>query len=160
MAGRNILYISGSLGLGHITRDLAIAKELRKQNPTLKISWLSAHPASLLLKDAGENLLPEADTYANDNIAAENAAQGFQANLLKYLLKARKAWAHNVEIFKQITSKEHFDVVIGDETYEIAVTLIKEPSIRKAPFVMIYDFCGLDILIDDKQSSIRKRYPS
>jgi predicted glycosyltransferase len=28
---KKILYISGSLGLGHIARDLAIAKELRNQ---------------------------------------------------------------------------------------------------------------------------------
>jgi len=32
------LYLSGSLGLGHIIRDLAIAAELRRQNPEIEIS--------------------------------------------------------------------------------------------------------------------------
>ena len=143
---KKILYISGSLGLGHITRDLAIAKELRRQNPEVELLWLAAHPASLLLKEAGEELLPESDQYANDNIPAENAARGMQLNLLKYLSRARKEWSHNVEIFGRVTSREQFDVVIGDEAYEILVALFKQPDLRKAPLVMIYDFVGLDVV--------------
>lgn len=136
--------MSGSLGLGHITRDLAIAKELRRQIPEVELFWLAAHPASLLLKEAQEKLLPESEQYANDNIPAENAAKGIQLNLLKYLSRARKEWARNVDIFKQVTSREQFDAIIGDEAYEILVTLIKNPALRKAPFVIIYDFLGLD----------------
>jgi len=141
---KKILYISGSIGLGHVTRDLAIAKELRRQNAEAELFWLAAQPASLLLKEAGENLLPEAGEYANDNIAAENAAKGFGLNVLKYASNARRAWAQNVEIFKQITRKEKFDVVIGDETYEIAIALAKKQALMDAPFVMICDFVGLD----------------
>ena len=55
----NVLYISGSLGLGHITRDTAIANELRKLNPEIEIEWLAAHPATTLLMEAGEKLVPE-----------------------------------------------------------------------------------------------------
>ena len=144
MTKKKILYISGSLGLGHITRDLAIAKELRRQIPEVELFWLAAHPASLLLKEAQEKLLPESEQYANDNIPAESAAKGMQLSLLKYLSRARKEWARNVDIFKQVTSREQFDVIIGDETYEILVALLKNPAMRKAPFVTIYDFVGLD----------------
>jgi UDP-N-acetylglucosamine:LPS N-acetylglucosamine transferase len=141
---KKILFISGSLGLGHVKRDLAIAKELRKQNPDIQILWLAAHPATLVLQDEGETLLPEANIYANDNIFAENAAKGFHLNLLKYLSNARGAWATNVKIFEQVTSGEKFDVIIGDETYELVVAQIKKPKLNKAPFVMIYDFLGVD----------------
>ena len=72
MANKNILFISGSLGLGHIVRDLALAGELRRQIPEEKISWLAAHPANLLLKEAGEEILPDADLYADDNIPADD----------------------------------------------------------------------------------------
>jgi len=85
MATRKILYVSGSIGLGHVTRDLAIARQLRKQYPEVEISWLASHPATIPLKDAGEKLLPEADIYANANIHAEKAARGFGMNILKYL---------------------------------------------------------------------------
>jgi UDP-N-acetylglucosamine:LPS N-acetylglucosamine transferase len=145
MTRKRILYISGSLGLGHITRDLAIANELRRQNPEVELSWLAAHPASLVLKEAGENLLPEAELYADDNIPAENAAkEGYQLNLLKYLSNARGEWAQNVKAFEQAASREQFDIVIGDETYEIAIALAKKHDLIEAPLVMIYDFLGCD----------------
>jgi len=144
MHKKRILYISGSIGLGHVTRDLAVAGQLRKQCPEAELSWLASHPATLLLNEAGEKLLPEADIYANDNIPAENAAKGFGLSVLKYASNTRRGWAHNVKIFKQITSKEQFDVVIGDETYEIGIGLSMKLVRLEAPFVMIYDFLGLD----------------
>ncbi len=146
MVAKKILYISGSLGLGHIVRDLAIARELRRQIPEVKISWLAAHPASLLLKEAGEEILPEADLYADDNIPAENAAKGFHLNLMQYLSSANKEWKENVNVFKQVTDKEQFDVIIGDETYEITIALKKKYVKIETPFVMIYDFLGCDAM--------------
>jgi len=89
MTGKQVLYVSGSLGLGHITRDLAIARELRRQNPEVEVSWLAAHPANMLIKEAGERLHPEADMSADDNVLAEDATEeGYRLNLLKYLTKA------------------------------------------------------------------------
>ncbi len=144
MPTKRILYVSGSIGLGHVTRDLAIAKQLRRQCPQVELSWLACHPATLSLKEAGENLLPEADIYANDNVPAENAAKGFGMNVLKYASNTRREWTHNVKIFKQITSREQFNLVIGDETYEIGIALAKKHVLIETPFVMIYDFLGLD----------------
>ena len=144
MAKKRILYISGSLGLGHITRDLAVAEELRKQNPDVGLSWLAAAPASALLEEAGEHLLPEAELYANENVPAEDAAGAFHLNLLKYLSKAKKEWANNVKAFKRAISKEPFDLVIGDEAYEIAIALMNKLVPIEVPVVMIYDFFGND----------------
>ena len=143
MSRKKVLYMSGSLGLGHIIRDMEIARKLVKKNPEIEVSWLAAHPASMVLKEAGEKLHPDAGLYVDDNIPAEKAAKGFHLNLLKYLINAKKAWAKNVETFKRVTEKEKFDLVIGDETYEIWLALKDEPKLKKAPFVMMYDFVGL-----------------
>ena len=100
-----------------------------------------------MLREAEETILPEAGKYANDNVIAESASQGFHLNLLKYLSRAREAWATNVRIFeKVINKKEEYDAVIGDETYELAVAQMKKPKLNKSPFVMIYDFVGVDSL--------------
>jgi len=144
VAKKRILYVSGSIGMGHVTRDLAVAGQLRKQCPGVELSWLASNPATIPLKDAGENLLPEADTYANDSVPAENAAKGFGMNVLKYASKTRREWARNVKIFRQIIGKGKYDVVIGDETYEISIGLSMKLVRLKIPFVMIYDFFGLD----------------
>ncbi|MEJ2635228.1 MAG: glycosyltransferase [Calditrichia bacterium] len=141
-----ILFISGSLGLGHITRDLAIAQELRRSIPGIEIYWLAAHPATLVLENAGENILPEASQYSNENVFAENCSDGTRLNLLSYLFKAKNAWKKNVEVYAGIMNSQKFDLVIGDETYEISIALRKQPELRKSPFVMIYDFVGLDTM--------------
>jgi UDP:flavonoid glycosyltransferase YjiC (YdhE family) len=146
MNNPKVLYISGSLGLGHITRDLSIANELRRKIPGIDIKWLAVHPASLVLKEAGETLVPEASRYSNENEFAEQSSNGAELNLLKYLLKAKNAWKNNVEVFSEIVNKHDYDLVIGDETYEISLALREQKELKKFPFVMIYDFVGLDAM--------------
>jgi len=139
-----VLYISGSLGLGHVTRDIAIARELRRLVPDVEIDWLAVHPASLVIEEAGEKLLPEAADYANENEFAEESARGGGLNILRYLLRARKAWDRNVAVFERVVGSRRYDLVIGDETYEISLALRKRRGLKKFPFVMIFDFVGLD----------------
>ena len=143
MAGKRVLYISGSAGLGHVVRDLAIAKALRRQDPDIDITWLAADPASMLIKQAGERLHPEAHRLANDNVPAENAAEeGFRMNVFSYLTKATDAWAHNVTVFEGLASREQYDVVVSDEAYEISDAVTNDRIQLEAPLVTIYDFIG------------------
>jgi predicted glycosyltransferase len=139
----NVLYISGSLGLGHITRDLAIANSLRKLLPEIEIEWLAANPASTMLLEAGEKLVPGAESYADENLAAEKAAKGSSLNLLSYLLKSRGAWKKNIDFFLNLIAQKKYDLVIGDETYEINLALREHKEMKTFPFVMIFDFVGL-----------------
>lgn len=146
MCAKQVLFISGSFGLGHVYRDLAIAAALRDRHPEVEISWLAAEPARSVIGDAGETLIREADQYANDTEAAEGAARGAGVNILDYLLRARRQWEQNVDTFRQVVKRMPFDLVIGDETYEIAVAL-KDGKVGKTfPFVMIWDFVGLDAI--------------
>lgn len=145
MNGRKVLYISGSLGLGHVVRDLAIANELRRQNPEVEISWLACHPASRFLTEAGEDLLPEASSYGNENAAAEKAAEkGYRLNILKYGFSARKECLRNIKAFRKAISRRRFDLVIADEAYEIAFAVGTRAVPMAASFMMIYDFFGMD----------------
>lgn len=142
MAPKKILFISGSAGLGHLTRDIHIARELRRQYPTVEIAWLSAPSMNEFLVKAGEQLHPVADQYGDDNIPAEKDISGYRGNILKYVDNAKATWAHNVDVFKKITREDRYDVIIGDETYEIVFAANKEPDILTVPFVMIYDCLG------------------
>lgn len=136
--------MSGSVGLGHAARDLAIAAELRRLSPGIDIAWLAADPARGLIAEAGERILPQAASLVDETASAEEAAAGFGMDIIKYLVRARHAWKRNVETFDEVTAARHYDAVVGDETYEIAVAIKRHPELRRAPFAMIYDFVGLD----------------
>lgn len=142
MSGKKVLFISGSIGLGHVTRDLAIANALRKQNPGVEISWIASEPASNVIVDAGEKTIPASKDWANENVVAESVAQANKLNLVTMLSDIRDAWIHNVGVFMEVTAKENFDLVIGDETYEIIVAFKRKPELKTMPFAIIYDFIG------------------
>lgn len=143
---KKILFISWQGGLGHITRDLAIVQELRRQNPEIDVSWM-AHPlSSQMIKQAGETLLPESELSADYNQSAVPAVSGYNLNLMKYVVLSQKARDHNVDLFKQVIAQYRFDLVIGDESYEIIRAIIKNQIQIESRMVMIEDFVGLEAM--------------
>jgi predicted glycosyltransferase len=141
---RRLLFISGSIGLGHIVRDIEIAKALRDLNPELEIRWLAQDPASRVLVEAGEKLLPEASLLAHENEELENSTHGYNANLTKTIMNIRKAWTNNAQLIGEIVRKEQFDLVVGDETYDLQIERVSNKNYQRFPFVIIYDFIGVD----------------
>jgi hypothetical protein len=147
MTRTRILYISDSIGLGHAARDLAIARELRALNPEVEIMWLAGDPARRrLIAETGETLLPETEAFAHETGVAENTSGEFSLNVLRYALRAHGAWKRAVAAFKDVTARYPYDLLIGDESYEIDAALEEQPELKKAPFAMIYDFVGLDAM--------------
>lgn len=144
MSAKRVLFVSGSIGLGHVTRDLAIAQQLRSDLPNLELSWLAASPADQVIRESGENLLPEAADLADQSAIAEAAARGTSLNLIRFAFGVRKPWVHNADVIKRVTSRERFDLLVGDETYDVALAYKRNPRLKTCPFVMIYDFIGFD----------------
>lgn len=155
---KKILFISGSLGLGHIGRDLEIANKLRKSNPDIQISWLADNPATTVLKEAGETLLPESELITHGNRELEIKASNHRVNLTRWVMNMRKEWSKNAKIFIQVIKKENFDLVIGDETYDLTIELLRDPSLKQFPFVIIYDFLGLDRVTNNPIDAIATYY--
>jgi UDP:flavonoid glycosyltransferase YjiC (YdhE family) len=59
-------------------------------------------------------------------------------------MNVRKDWSANAQLVAKTVEREKFDFVIGDETYDIIVEMASNPRFKKFPFVMIYDFIGVD----------------
>ena len=147
MGSKKVLYISGSIGLGHAARDLAIADELRRLDAGIEIMWLAGDPARRMIEQAGETLLPESAGFAGETSFAEQTADRYSLNVVAFASgAARGAWKRAVAAFEEVTAKYPYDLLVGDEAYGIAMALDKRPQLKKTPFVMIYDFVGLDVM--------------
>jgi predicted glycosyltransferase len=153
-----ILFISGSLGLGHIGRDLAIVNKLRELNPDVQVSWLADYPATLVLEQAGEKLLPEAKMVTHGNKELDSHSGNHGANLTRWVMNMRKNWSKNAKIVLDLIKKSNYDLVIGDETYDLAIEFLKDPSLKSFPFVIIFDFLGLDRVTDSPVDALVTYY--
>jgi len=158
----DILFISSTFGLGHVTRDVAIAKEIRNIIPNTKIHWVAAPPVSDYLIERNETLLPESKNWPSETHIAENTKEGINLNLTKYLINVRETWNQQWNIFQEILNKYHFDLIIGDEAYQIVNNLVdsaemNEP-VTQTPFIIIYDFIGEGAMTKDpKEIEMVKR---
>jgi UDP:flavonoid glycosyltransferase YjiC (YdhE family) len=137
-----ILYVSGSIGLGHAARDLAIARELRRLRPAVEIDWLAGEPGRRLLVDAGENVLG-GPSAVDDTATVEAVAGAFRASLVDYMVHAGRPWIETVLAFARVTRRCGYDLVIGDEAYEVSIGLAWLLRDRP-PFVVLFDFMGFD----------------
>lgn len=144
MTKQKILYISGSIGLGHVSNDYAIACSLRKLNPNVEITWIATNPADEYLNNKGEPLHPKSGMFSSYSTFAEKAAGKSKLNLVKYVLYSLVGWIRNVIVFMKIIRKENYDIVVGNETYEILIAMILKLIRIKIPFVIIYDFLGME----------------
>jgi len=151
MSGKKILFISGSIGLGHITRDLEIAKEIRRQIPDVELEWLASGPARMVLEGAGEELIPAASQWTDymkiaEEMLGEIAVQDnpYSGNIVTYSLCIQKHKDRNVDILRQFLRYHDYDLIIGDETMEVALAIRTGQMPVKPPFVMMYDFIGME----------------
>ena len=153
-----VLYISGAIGLGHVHRDIAIARALRQEVPGVAIAWLAGDAARDVLAEAGEPLLPEAARFTTGMAAVEIASDGFVLNLanprrtllslaaLLQLFAFRRDVALNLHIVEAVTRGGAFDLIVGDETFELAFTFARTPRLKAAPFALITDFIGVEAM--------------
>jgi UDP-N-acetylglucosamine:LPS N-acetylglucosamine transferase len=146
MTEKKILYLSWQGGLGHITRDVAIVKELHRQSPDLNVFWM-AHPlACKVLDQVGETILPESQLGADYNRAAAHCLREFGLNLMHYVAATRKPYVQNVGLFKQVMSRYNFDLVVGDESYEVVRAMGRGEVKLHCRMIMIEDFVGIEAM--------------
>jgi len=139
---RRALYVSSPIGLGHAQRDVAIADELRKLRPDLEIEWLAQYPVTRALAERDERIHPASDHLASEvgHIDAESG---------EHDLHVFQAWRRmdeilfaNFMVFQDLMEREQFDVVIGDEAWELDHYLHENPELKRAPFIWMTDFVG------------------
>jgi hypothetical protein len=141
-----VLYVSGSIGLGHVIRDLAIAREMRRLCPQIEIEWIAGSPASDVLVAAGEKLVPEQSRYRGETDLAETVSRHDSLSLTTYVFRALAAWFHNARLIGNVASHGEYDVIVGNETYEIPVSnFFGMRVLPPIPFVMMYDFWGMEV---------------
>jgi len=140
---KRVLYISGSVGLGHVTRDIAVARALRKLNPNLQIDWLAEEPATTFLKSEQEKVLEDSSKMTHGNRLLPDP-EAYDINVMRWLANLRKQMSINANTIIEIARKGNYDLVVGDETFDLTFEFWDDPQKKTFPFAMMYDCYGAD----------------
>jgi pimeloyl-ACP methyl ester carboxylesterase/predicted glycosyltransferase len=139
---RRALYVSSPIGLGHARRDVAIAAELRRHHPDLQIDWLAQHPVTEVLLTRGEHIHPASAWLANESAHVEDEAGEHDLHVFQAIRRMDEILVNNFTVFQDVVDGEHYDVVIGDESWDIDHFLHENPELKRFAFAWMTDFVG------------------
>jgi pimeloyl-ACP methyl ester carboxylesterase/predicted glycosyltransferase len=140
---RRALFLSSPIGLGHVQRDVAIARELRKLQPDLQIEWFTVSPATAYLEREGERVHPVTKYLANESRHFEHIAGEHDLSAFYGLRTMDEIMVNNFMTFSDLMDAEHFDLVIGDEAWDVDYYYHENPELKRQPFVFLTDFVGM-----------------
>lgn len=139
---RRALYLSSPIGLGHAQRDLAIGDELRRLHPDLEIDWLAQHPVTAVLEARGERVHPMSADLASESAHITAESSEHDLNAFQAIRRMDEILVANFMVFHDAVTEGEYDLVVGDEAWEVDHFLHENPELKRTAFVWMTDFVG------------------
>jgi pimeloyl-ACP methyl ester carboxylesterase/UDP:flavonoid glycosyltransferase YjiC (YdhE family) len=139
---RRALWISSPIGLGHVQRDLAIARAARKRLPDLEIHWWAQPPVIDVLAEAGEIIHPASCEMASESAHWESEVAGHELPAFYAFRRMDEIFCANYLLFDDVVRDTSYDLWAGDECWEIDYYLHENPERKIAPYVFMTDVIG------------------
>jgi predicted glycosyltransferase len=139
---RRALFISSPIGLGHALRDVAIARELRVLHPGLEIDWLAQDPVTRVLEARGERVHPASRHLANESAHIESEAGEHDLHVFQTWRNMDEILLANFMLLHDVLEQRPYDLVIGDEAWEVDYYLHENPELKSTAFAWLTDFVG------------------
>ena len=139
---KKALYVSSPIGLGHAQRDVAIAAELKRLEPDLQIDWLAQHPVTRVLEKAGERIHPASAWLANESAHIESESAEHDLHAFQAIRRMDEILVNNFMVLHDVVEAEHYDLVIGDEAWDVDYFLHENPELKRYAFAWMTDFVG------------------
>ncbi|WP_247090841.1 alpha/beta fold hydrolase [Ornithinimicrobium sp. F0845] len=139
---RRALYLSSPIGLGHCRRDLAVAGELRRHHPDLEIGWLTQEPVTRVLRDAGERVHPACAWLANESSHIEEESGEHDLHAFQAIRRMDEIMVNNFMVFADVVEEGSYDLVVGDEAWDVDYFLHENPELKRFSFAWMTDFVG------------------
>jgi len=148
---RKILYLSSPIGLGHARRDVAIAQALRARHPDVQIDWLAQHPVTKVLQGAGEKVHPASRWLSSESKHIEQESGEHDLHCFEALRRMDEVLVNNFMVFDDVVREDDYDLVIGDEAWDVDHFLHENPELKRFAYVWMTDFVGYLPMPDDDE---------
>ncbi len=151
-AQRRILWLSSPIGLGHIQRDLAIARALRELHGDVTVDFLAASPADRVVEAWGARLHPATRFLMNETAHVEDWSGDHELHAFNALWDMDEIMAANFMTFADVVERDAYDLWVGDEGWDLDYFLHENPELKRAPYVFVTDFIGMLPMREDPAS--------
>jgi pimeloyl-ACP methyl ester carboxylesterase/predicted glycosyltransferase len=139
---KRALYVSSPIGLGHAQRDVAIADELRRLHPDLQVDWLAQHPVTAVLEARREHIHPASAWLANESRHITSESAEHDLHVFQAWRRMDEILVANYMVFDDLLTQEPYDLVVGDEAWELDYFLHENPERKRCSFAWLTDFVG------------------
>jgi hypothetical protein len=121
---------------------VTIADELRKLHPDLEIDWLAQHPVTTVLQARGERLHPLSQQLASESEHWASEASEHDLNAFQAIRRMDEILVANFMVFYDAVTDGEYDLVIGDEAWDVDYFLHENPELKRTAFAWMTDFVG------------------
>ncbi len=139
---RRALWVCSPIGLGHVLRDLAIARSLRERVPDLEIEWLAQPPVTGVLEANGEIIHPASAELASESAHWESEAAQHDLHAFYAFRRLDEIFCANYMLFDDVVRETPYDLWVGDESWEVDHFLHENPERKIAPYAFLTDVTG------------------
>ena len=139
---KRVLYLSSPIGLGHARRDLAVARSLRELHDDVQVDWLAQHPVTTFLADTGERVHPASSYLVSESGHIESEAHEHDLHAFQAIRRMDEILIANFSIVQDVVDGGDYDLVIGDETWDLDYCWHENPELKRASYVWMTDFVG------------------
>jgi pimeloyl-ACP methyl ester carboxylesterase len=139
---RRALWVCSPIGLGHVLRDIAIARSLRETVGDLEIQWLAQPPVAAVLEAEGEIIHPASPELASESAHWEGEASGHDLHAFNAFRRLDEIFCANYMLFDDIVRETPYDLWVGDEAWDVDHFLHENPERKIAPYAFLTDVIG------------------
>jgi UDP:flavonoid glycosyltransferase YjiC (YdhE family) len=139
---RRALWVCSPIGLGHVLRDLSIARSLRERVPDLEIEWLAQSPVKSVLEEAGEIIHPASADLASESAYWENESARHDLHAFYAFRRMDEIFCANFMLFDDVVRETAYDLWVGDESWDVDHFLHENPERKIAPYAFLTDVIG------------------
>ena len=140
---RKALWVSSPIGLGHVLRDLAIARAVRERVPDLQIEWWAQPPVTQVLAAAGEVIHPVSQEMVSETEHWESEVEGgHELHAFEAFRRMDEILCANYLLFDEVVRETPYDLWVGDESWDIDHFLHENPERKIAPYAFTTDVVG------------------
>jgi len=108
----------------------------------LEIDWLAQHPVTTVLDAEGEHIHPASRWLSSESGHVASEASGHDLHCFQALRRMDEILVANFMVFQQVVEEGCYDLVIGDEAWDVDYYWHENPELKRGRNVWLTDFVG------------------